>query len=253
VSITPYTETFCADAIVAIAAKAAAIANFFIAGSGDNSSILPTQAAPAPALSNNSKTLTWALGDLVNLDRDNSITESVILEFNALVDNISATKKGTTLENSGQFNFNGIRFQSNKVTAAVVEPQFEITKTVAPSSGSDAGDLLNYNVVLKNIGNSDAFNLQVDDALGNLGTNFDLQSVAIDSQPALANASISSSITNAASAATGDRVQVNIPRVVNSPYKFSAVSVYDYMACGIRADDRKGYCWGWGSGYKKCS
>jgi hypothetical protein len=30
VSITPYTETFCADAIVAIAAKAAAIANFFI-------------------------------------------------------------------------------------------------------------------------------------------------------------------------------------------------------------------------------
>ncbi|MFS6819823.1 hypothetical protein AAF134_12345 [Synechococcus lacustris Tous-12m] len=69
------------------------IANFFIAGSGDNSSILPTQAAPAPALSNNSKTLTWALGDLVNLDRDNSVTESVILEFNALVDNISATKK----------------------------------------------------------------------------------------------------------------------------------------------------------------
>lgn len=184
------------------------IANFFIAGSGDNSSILPTQAAPAPALSNNSKTLTWALGDLVNLDRDNSITESVILEFNALVDNISATKKGTTLENSGQFNFNGIKSQSNKVTATVVEPQFEITKTVAPSSGSDAGDLLNYKVVLKNIGNSVAFNLQVDDALGNLGANFDLQSVAIDSQPALANASISSSITNAASAATGDRVQL---------------------------------------------
>ncbi|WP_341901311.1 hypothetical protein [Synechococcus sp. UW140] len=184
------------------------IANFFIAGSGDNSSILPTQAAPAPALSNNSKTLTWALGDLVNLDRDNSITESVILEFNALVDNISATKKGTTLENSGQFNFNGITSQSNKVTATVVEPQFEITKTVIPSSGSDAGDLLNYKVILKNIGNSVAFNLQVDDALGNLGANFDLQSVAIDSQPALANASISSSITNAASAATGDRVQL---------------------------------------------
>jgi hypothetical protein len=30
VSITPYTETFCADAAVAIAATAAAIANFFI-------------------------------------------------------------------------------------------------------------------------------------------------------------------------------------------------------------------------------
>lgn len=184
------------------------IANFFIAGTGDNSSIIPIQAAPTPALSNNGKTLTWALGDLVNLDRDNNINESVILEFNALVDNISATKKGITLENSGQFNFNGIRSQSNKVTATVVEPQFELTKTVVPSSASDAGDLLNYKVVLKNIGNSVAFNLQVDDALGNLGANFDLQSVAIDSQPALANASISSSITNAASAATGDRVQL---------------------------------------------
>ena len=182
------------------------IAKYFQVSSGDNTLVLPSQAAPAPTI--NGQALTWSLGTLGDLDRDNNVTESVVLEFNARVDNIASNKKGTSLKNIGRFNFDGISQQSASMDVVVVEPQFTIQKSVTPTGGMDAGDLLTYTVVIKNTGNADAFDLQLDDSLGNLGVNFDLQSVTIAAAPASTNASTAGSVTSASNAASGDRVQL---------------------------------------------
>ena len=182
------------------------IANYFQVGNGDNALVSPTQAAPAPTV--NGQTLTWSFGTLGDLDRDNNVTESVVLEFNALVGNVIANKKDTTLRNTGRFAFGGSTQQSKTADVLVVEPQFSIQKSVTPTSGMDAGDVLTYTVVIKNTGNADAFDLQLDDSLGNLGVNFDLQSVTIAAAPASANASSAGSVTSASNADSGDRVQL---------------------------------------------
>ena len=182
------------------------ISNYFQVSNGDNTSVSPSQAAPAPTV--DGQTLTWSLGTLGDLDRDNSVTESVVLEFNALVGNIIANKKDAALRNTGRFAFGGSTQQSKTTDVVVVEPQFTIQKSVTPTGGIDAGDLLTYTVVIKNTGNADAFDLQLDDSLGNLGGNFDLQSVTIAAAPASANASTAGSVTSASNAASGDRVQL---------------------------------------------
>ena len=182
------------------------IANYFQVGNGDNTLVTPIKAAPAPTV--DGQTLTWSLGTLGDLDRDNSVTESVVLEFNALVGNVIANKKDTSLRNTGRFAFGGSTQQSRTTDVVVVEPQFTIQKSVTPTGDMDAGDLLTYTVVIKNTGNADAFDLQLDDSLGNLGVNFDLQSVTIAAAPASTNASTAGSLTSASNAASGDRVQL---------------------------------------------
>jgi len=183
------------------------ISNYFQVGNGDNASVSPSQAAPAPTV--DGQTLTWSFGTLGDLDRDNNVTESVVLEFNALVGNVVSNKKDTALRNTGRFAFGGSTQQSKTTDVVVVEPQFTIQKSVTPTAGIDAGDLLTYTVVIKNTGNADAFDLQLDDSLGNLGVNFDLQSVTIAAAPASANASSAGSVTSASNAASGDRVQLS--------------------------------------------
>ncbi len=179
-------------------------------------------AAPSVSINNNIKTLNWNFGNLINSNRDNAFVESVALEFNAQVENVVSNQNGTTLSNIGSFNFNGIKEEkSAPVALTVVEPDFSITKSASPSSG-DAGDLITYTVTIKNQGKADAFDLLVDDPLGNLGINFDLQSLTILSAPAGSNPSTVGSVTDKASVAAGDLIHLSVDQLkVGESLQFS--------------------------------
>jgi hypothetical protein len=72
------------------------LGNYYLKASGNNNLLIPTELFQ-PSLSNSNQTLTWSLGDVVNLDRDNNSIESVVAEFNARVRNVSLSPSSVSL------------------------------------------------------------------------------------------------------------------------------------------------------------
>ncbi len=166
-------------------------------------------------------TLSWDFGTLTNSDRDNTVDDTVAVEFNALVANISGNSNGVTRTNTATVSYTG-GSASGSTAVRISEPGITITKAVSPISNVQAGDTITYTVTVRNAaGRADAFDLVLNDALGNLGSNFDLQSVSLPGSLPPGTASIvDSSITSGSSAADGDRIQLRIDRL-NSGQSFS--------------------------------
>ena len=165
--------------------------------------------------------LTWDFGTLTNSDRDNTIDDTIALEFNALVTNSSGNTNGTTRRNTGTVSYTGGSANGN-TDVKISEPAITISKAVSPTSNVQAGDTLTYTVTVSNAANrADAFDLVLNDALGNLGSNFDLQSINLPGSLPSGTGSINNtSTTSAASAAAGDLIQLSIDRL-NSGQSFS--------------------------------
>jgi len=177
-----------------------------------SSGVSPSLTPSTPVISGSK--LTWDFGTLINSDRNNSVDDTVAVEFNALVTNTSGNTDGKSLKNTAKADFTG-GSGSGSVAVYVVEPRISITKAVSPTSNVQAGDTLTYTVTVSNAdGHADAFDLELNDALGNLGSNFNLQSVTLPSTLPLGTSSvINNSITNKPSAADGDRIDLKIDRL----------------------------------------
>ncbi|MCP9908228.1 isopeptide-forming domain-containing fimbrial protein, partial [Cyanobium sp. BA5m-21] len=165
--------------------------------------------------------LTWDFGNLTNSDRDNTIDDTIALEFNALVTNISGNSNGITHTNTATVSYEA-GSASGTAAVTITEPNITITKAVSPTSNVQAGDTLTYTVTVKNAaGRADAFDLVLNDALGNLGSNFDLQSVTLPGTlPSGTSSIVDNSVTSGSSAATGDQIQLKIDRL-NGGQSFS--------------------------------
>ena len=125
---------------------------------------------------------TFNLGTLVNPDSD-ADQEYVVLEFNALVENISTNNAGVTLNNTANVLVNAaaVGSNSNTVGVSIVEPSItNVVKTANPTSG-DAGDTISYRVTFSNpaVANATtAFDLQLVDVLP-AGMQLNLGSIAV--------------------------------------------------------------------------
>ncbi|PDV99309.1 SdrD B-like domain-containing protein, partial [Candidatus Chloroploca asiatica] len=112
--------------------------------------------------------ITFNLGTLVNYDSDPD-AEYVIVEFNALVENIPANVAGFTHVNTFIVRIAGTQVgpPSNEVNTTVVEPAITVDKQViSPADATiDAGDLISYRVTYTNTGTTDAFDVQLTDTL----------------------------------------------------------------------------------------
>ena len=107
----------------------------------------------------------FTLGTVTNPDQDNS-EEFVIIEFNALVLNVTDNAAGDTLDNDFQVTYDTFDYTSEPVQVHLVEPAVSIVKTVTTLPPIDAGDEVTYQLTLTNDGNaSTAFDLSVDDIL----------------------------------------------------------------------------------------
>jgi uncharacterized repeat protein (TIGR01451 family) len=108
--------------------------------------------------------VTFTLGTLTNVESDSNL-ELVVIEFNALVNNISSNVNGTLLTNRFEFNVDGQPFDQNNaisVNAVVVEPKLVVKKSVTPM---DPAGLNTCTVTLTNTGTTDAFDVHITDTL----------------------------------------------------------------------------------------
>ena len=151
------------------------------------------------------------LGTLTNTDNDSG-AEFVVIEFNALVENIAANQDPGTLANQFQVSFDNaeattITQTSESVSIDIVEPTIsDVSKTVNTNT-ADAGNTLTYTITFSNTGNADAFDVNLADVLpdelDNLGsittTIFD---GAIGADPAPSDVTSSFTITPTSASST---------------------------------------------------
>ncbi|MDJ0595697.1 MAG: isopeptide-forming domain-containing fimbrial protein [Pleurocapsa sp. MO_226.B13] len=127
--------------------------------------------------------VTFSLGDLTNSDRDSEDDEYVVIEFNALVENVSDNTDGGTndpLRNEFTVSATGATDRtSNPVDVDIVEPSvIDVSQTVS-STTADAGDPLTYTITFSNTGTADAFDLNLTDTLPTGLDNLAVSSVTI--------------------------------------------------------------------------
>ena len=122
-----------------------------------------------------------SLGDLVNLDTDNSTTQTLTINYRALARNMGSNNKTTTgLGNSAVLSWTGgsIAAVSASSTMAVIEPDLQALKAVSVthngSAGStgDSGDPITYTITISHAVDSqtDAYNVVLSDTLPGTGS-----------------------------------------------------------------------------------
>ena len=131
---------------------------------------------------NGSNLLTFNLGDIVNNDNDAN-AEYIIIDFNVLVDNEGGIDNGDVFANNFGVSVNSRPVvTSNTVYARVNEPAItNLDKTVTSAGPYDAGDTVSYSVTYTNSGTSDAFEVQVLDALNSTYFTINTGSVSVTS------------------------------------------------------------------------
>ena len=72
---------------------------------------------------------------------------------------------------------------SSSATVYFVEPHLKVTKTMSPSSGLEAGDVVTVTIKVENDGTGNAYDISVSDTLNQYGDIFDLTTVAEGSTP----------------------------------------------------------------------
>ncbi|MFV9507596.1 MAG: beta strand repeat-containing protein, partial [Oscillochloridaceae bacterium umkhey_bin13] len=113
-------------------------------------------------------TYTFSLGNLTNNDRDSDL-EYVIIDFEALVSNVSANQAGLNRDNQLRTQI-GTGSLSAPVTTSITlaEPQLTLSHVRTSGSPVDAGDLVTYTLTLTNSGlltSTTAFDLNLGDLL----------------------------------------------------------------------------------------
>ncbi len=129
------------------------------------SSITPTFVLPSSSINLGTSQPIFNLGDLNNTASDATNESFIVLDFNALVQNVAGNRDGTKLDNTFDVMSSGTQLPgspSNTVEADVVEPKLAIAKTVV-TPGSQAGDNVTYQVVLSNTGDATAFDIVLQD------------------------------------------------------------------------------------------
>lgn len=114
---------------------------------------------------------TFGLGILTNNDNDSNL-EYVVIEFNALVNNVPTNVDTVTLKNNYEIFLGKVVLGQTQVAVAtsndsdvnIVEPNLTMTKTVA-ANPAVKGQTLTYTVQYTNNGTADAFNVELKDTL----------------------------------------------------------------------------------------
>ena len=126
-----------------------------------------------PTVGSNGRTVTWDFGTVIDADLTNDTDGSIVIEYQAVVLNVTGNQEGTNLDNSARFRFNndpGTDLIRDAADVFVREAHVEVTKSVevnAPSGSTsgDAGDPVEYTIVIQNTGDYDAFDVTFSDTL----------------------------------------------------------------------------------------
>ncbi|MCB2179598.1 DUF11 domain-containing protein [bacterium] len=149
-----------------------------------------TYAGPPAApldVTSNGQTLTFDFGTLTNADNDNSLTEVLYIEYDAVVLDIAAMQSGDNLQNQATMYYDTYTWNSESGeydlvddvsdgpisgdAVTVIEPTLEVSKVVenitTGTSSYDAGDTIRYTFTIQHTGGSEtaAYNVAFWDLL----------------------------------------------------------------------------------------
>ena len=120
-----------------------------------------------PTATVSGQAVTFDLGDLANLDGNNAQDETIAITYEVRVRNVLGNQQGTLLNNSAVFGWQTADQSTNPLASTphgatvgpvqaanvtVVEPQINTSKSVSPTSGADAGDLVTYTINFQSLG-----------------------------------------------------------------------------------------------------
>jgi uncharacterized repeat protein (TIGR01451 family)/fimbrial isopeptide formation D2 family protein len=118
----------------------------------------------------NGGVVTFNLGSISNANADNGTTETLVVQYRAVVLDTAGNQRGTTLRNSAVIAWTGHTLPPvwPVTDLHVVEPGLSIVKTASPASGVDAGDEIVYRLTVANAVNAngaDAFDVSIVDPI----------------------------------------------------------------------------------------
>ncbi len=122
-----------------------------------------------PTVNPGGQSFTFNLGTLTNANTDNSVDETLQIQFQAVVLNVLANQAGESRVNQATLRIQGGAGGVANVSSApltIIEPLVNTTKSVVPSSG-DAGDTVTFTVTLTNpaTGSTTAYDVTWSDTL----------------------------------------------------------------------------------------
>ena len=120
-----------------------------------------------PLITSNGRRAVWDFGTIVNSSTDNSVTETVAIQYVAVVRDIAANVNASTVINRINATYGATATVSvlaaNGPAVSVVEPSLTQSKSNTPGAG-DAGDTITYTIVITNAsGRAPAYNVVVSD------------------------------------------------------------------------------------------
>jgi uncharacterized repeat protein (TIGR01451 family) len=109
----------------------------------------------------------FSFSNITDSDANTAHTEYIVLEFNALVDNVAVNTTGHADANTFIDESNGVQVgpAATGVSVTIVQPLITNTLKTVTSTGRDPGDTVTYQVTYSNTGNADAFDAQIIDNL----------------------------------------------------------------------------------------
>lgn len=148
-----------------------------------------------------------SLGTITNNENDANF-EFIVIEFNALVNNVSGNQANTQLDNVFSVGGNNgeFAFTSNTETVQVVEPNVNVEKLVV-TPPVDAGDTVTYSITIENLASATsttAFDIRLSDIFDPA---LDLQSVQVVSSP------VATIITDNSDTGAGNFVDMTFDRL----------------------------------------
>ena len=103
---------------------------------------------------------TFQLGNITNDDSDGN-GEFVVIEFNAVVENVAANQDPGTLDNQFNVTATNTDVDSAPVSIDLVEPSIDTIDKQADVARADAGNAVNFTVTYTNDGNSNAYEVRL--------------------------------------------------------------------------------------------
>ncbi|MCK7598565.1 isopeptide-forming domain-containing fimbrial protein [Microbulbifer sp. CAU 1566] len=143
----------------------------------------------------NGQQVDFDLGDLTNVNRDNTVTESITITYRVLVQNILSNQSGVQLNNRAQFSWDStddgvdnptINDTDSAENITVIEPDLQVVKSLTNTPQPiDAGDAVQYTIVISHsaFSDTDAFDAIFTDTLPPELTNVAIASATIDGTP----------------------------------------------------------------------
>ncbi|HEY9075989.1 MAG TPA: sortase [Anaerolineaceae bacterium] len=125
-----------------------------------------------PAYNPTSRQITFTLGNLLNSDINDSVTETIYIDYQAIVTNILANQAGGQRSNNAVFNYGSGSLAARRAPlVTILEPQMDVAKSalIRGAATGDAGDTVTYTVTLRHTSGAtnatDAYDVTFSDPL----------------------------------------------------------------------------------------